>query len=57
MFNKATFREIFFYHRPDDGSSTSQNVALLNILVHDMINLLYYEHWTDKGKDFYIYSV
>ena len=27
----------------------------LNILVHDMINLLYYEHWTDKWKYFYEY--
>ena len=28
--------------RPDDGRSISRNVARLNILVHDMINLLYY---------------
>ena len=27
---------------PDDGRSISQNVAHLNILVHDMKNLLYY---------------
>ena len=26
---------------PDDGRSISQNVAHLNILVHDVINLLY----------------
>ena len=31
-----------------------QNVAHLNILVHDVINLLYYEYWTDKKKYFYI---
>ena len=30
--------------RPDDGRSISRNVAHLNILVHDMINLLYYEY-------------
>ena len=30
--------------RPDDGRSISRNVASLNILVHDVINLLYYEH-------------
>ena len=30
--------------RPDDGRSISRNVASLNILVHDMINLVYYEH-------------
>ena len=29
---------------PDDGRSISRNVASLNILVHDVINLLYYEH-------------
>ena len=27
----------------DDGRSISRNVAYLNILVHDMINLLYYK--------------
>ena len=26
----------------------------LNILVHDMINLLYYEYWTDKQKYLYV---
>ena len=30
--------------QPDDGRSISRNVAHLNILVHDMINLLYYEY-------------
>ena len=29
---------------PDDGRSISRNVASLNILVHDVINLLYYEY-------------
>ena len=29
------------HHLPDDGRSISRNVAHLNILVHDMINLLY----------------
>ena len=28
---------------PNDGS-VSRNVALLNILAHDVINLLYYDH-------------
>ena len=28
----------------DDGRSVSRNVASLNILVHDVIKLLYYEH-------------
>ena len=35
----------------------SRNVAYLNILVHDMINLLYYEYWTDKQKYFYIFTM
>ena len=39
----------------DDGRSISQNVAHLNIIVHDMINLLYYEYWTDKQKYLYVY--
>ena len=26
----------------------------LNKLVHDGINLLYHEHWTDKRKYFYV---
>ena len=29
---------------PDDGRSISRNVAYLNILVHDIINLLNYEY-------------
>ena len=32
-------------------------VASLNILVHDVINLMYYEHWIDKQKHFYVYSI
>ena len=39
---------------PDDGRSMSQTDAHLNILVHDVINLLYYEYWTDKKK--YIFT-
>ena len=36
-------------------TSISRNVAYLNTLVHDVINLLHYEHWTDKQKYFYVY--
>ena len=32
---------------PDDGS-ISWEIASLYILVYDMINLLFYEHWTDN---------
>ena len=34
--------------------SISQNWASLNIFVHDVLDLLYYEHWTDKRKHFYV---
>ena len=32
----------------------SRKVPSLNILVHDVIDVLYYEHWTEKQKWFYI---
>ena len=32
----------------------AKTIAHLNILVHDMINLLYYEYWTDKQKYLYV---
>ena len=32
----------------------SQIVASLNILVHDVISVLCYEHWIDKQKYFYV---
>ena len=44
----------FERYRHDDGRSISGNVVHLNILVHDVINLLYYQYWTDKQKYFYI---
>ena len=31
----------------------SRNVSHLNIPVHDVINLLHYEYWTDKQKYLY----
>ena len=37
------FERYFSHHRADDGRSISRNVAHLNILVHDVINLLYYK--------------
>ena len=38
----------------DDGSSISWNEASLNLHIHDLKNLLYYEHWKDKWKYIYI---
>ena len=40
-----------------DGRSISRNVAHLNILVRDVIKLLYYEYWTEKQKYFYVENV
>ena len=42
--NKILPKDLQLKSRPDDGRSISRNVASLNILVHDVINLLYYEH-------------
>ena len=33
----------FSHHRADDGRSISRKVASLNIIVYDVLNLLYYE--------------
>ena len=38
---RLRFERYFSHHR--DGRSISRNVASLNTLVHDVINLLYYE--------------
>ena len=40
---------------PDDVSSITCNVTSFNTFVHDVMKLLYYEHWTDKWKYFYLY--
>ena len=40
------------YISRDDGEIILRNVGSLDILVHDVINLLYYEHWTDKQNIF-----
>ena len=44
--------EKYFCRHPDDGRSISPNITSLNILVHKVLNLLYYEHWTDKWNIF-----
>ena len=36
--------------------SWKPTLAHLNILAHDMINLLYYEYWTDKQKCLYVWK-
>ena len=38
------FERYFSHHPANDGRGISQNVAHLNMLVHDVINLFYYEH-------------
>ena len=52
---RLRFERYFSHQWPDDGRSISRNVASLNILVHDVINLLYYEHWTES-KNIFTYS-
>ena len=37
---RLRFERYFSHHRANDGRSISRNVASLNILVHDVINLL-----------------
>ena len=46
--------ERYFSH--DFGGIISPILASLNTLAHDVINVLYYEHWTDEQKYFYVYS-
>ena len=48
--------ERHFFHQYADLLKfiISRNVATLNILDHDVITLLYCEHWTDKQKYFYV---
>ena len=36
---RLRFERYFSHHSPDDGRSISRNVASLNILVYDVINL------------------
>ena len=40
----------------DDERSISRNIASINILFHDVINLLHYKKWADKWKYFYVYQ-
>ena len=40
----AKFGRYFSHHRLNDKRSISRNVASLNRLVRDVINLFYYEH-------------
>ena len=47
MFKKATFREILLPSLSSDGRSISRNVAFLNILVHDVLDIL-----SSKDLDF-----
>ena len=40
----------------DDRRSISQNVALLNILVHDLVNLLYYVNTEQTSKHIFTHK-
>ena len=58
---RLRFERYFSHHQPDDGRSISRNVASLNILVHDVINLLYKGifvlHFCEKVKDSFFGSL
>ena len=58
---RLRFKRYFSHHRAKgDGRSISRNVASLNIFVHDVINLLYYNfkiHYDDAPCDIYIKNV
>ena len=46
---------MFVKENPDSKKkSIFWNVASLNSIAHDVINSLYYEHWTDKWKYLYV---
>ena len=38
------------------GKASLEMLSQLNTLVSDVMNLLYYEHWTDKRNYFYLYQ-
>ena len=43
------------YRYPNYKKFTSQEMfASLSLLARDVIHLLYYEHWTNKRKCFYV---
>ena len=46
-------RDIIIYVS-DDGRGISQTIVSLSILVHDVINVLYCEYWTDKRKKVFL---
>lgn len=43
--------------RPNKGRGFCHNIASLNLVVHGMIDLLFYEQWTDKLEYFFILVV
>ena len=45
------------YTLPDKGRHIFVNLASLKKPVHDAINLLYYRHWTENRKYFYVYAI
>ena len=44
-FMKQRFKRYFSYDWADDGCSIFRNVASLNILFHEVVNLLYYRQF------------
>ena len=50
------FGVIYAFFKNLHSTSIKLALDLINILVHD-INLLYYEHWTDKRNDFCVMHI
>ena len=57
---KRTPEEIWWKKTENFNKRVKPNIISLScheqvcLLVHDMINLLYYEYWTDKQKYLYV---
>ena len=49
-FCRLGFERYFAHHQYDVETRISWKVASLNSFVHDLVNLLYCEHWTEKLK-------
>ena len=54
MFNEATLQEILL-PSPRWWEKYVSKCSLINILIHNVLNLLYYEQWTDK-RNFFRYT-
>ena len=56
LFKPIFFPKGYFWFKTEKMNITNKLCIfkLTQLLVHDVINLLYYEHWKDKRKYFYV---